>query len=140
MSEEREPFARTTDELLAQIEFEKPIPKKEHRDALKRAGVRPDLLKLVPDVFVFTLGVRLLQMENRAMSLAQQLTLRAEANTQRSEPWQVTGAEEFRLATEVQIARQQLVGARYGVEAALGVLEYLREQGMTEYPVPEEKR
>lgn len=128
MSEEREPFARTTDELLAQIEFEKPIPRKEHRDALKRAGVRPDLLRLVPDAFVFALGTRLLRQERTVAELGQKLTLRAEVNTQ-GEKWSVMGFDELRLANEAQAARHTLVGMRYGIEAALGVLEWQKNQG-----------
>lgn len=103
---------------------EEAVPTWKHRDALKRAGVRPDLLALVPDAFVFTLGIRLLQMEDRVMSLGQQLTLCAEMNA-RGEAWVTMGAREQRLETEAQIARQQLIGVRYGMEAALGVLEYL---------------
>lgn len=155
---EGEPFARTTDELLAKTGHEKSeplvvdalddalarkraqrgvieeraVPEQRYRDALKRAGVRPDLLRLVPDTFVFTLGTRLLRQERTVAELGQKLTLRAEANTQRTEPWQVMGFDELRLASEVHAARHTLVGMRYGVEAALGVLAWQKNQEMEE--------
>lgn len=104
------------------VETRESKPGKRHREALGRAGVRPDLLRLVPDVFVFTLGTRLLQLEEDAATTQRNL-LRSLDAARDLDPGAF--ATSWSSQTEKLLtARATLVGARYGVEAALGALEW----------------